>query len=198
MLYLVGMGPGDIKFLTREAVEIIERADEIITFGRISETAKLIKPQVQCVKRLFEIADLIDKTKDTAILASGDACFFGILDFLKKAGIAIDVVSPGLTSFQYLMNRLQKSWQNVSFSSLHGREQDLALIANQKMTVILTDKNNTPNKISQQLYQLGARGTITVGFNLSYDDEKIIEENIGATIPQHSELSTIVIETTGA
>ncbi len=196
MLYLVGMGPGNIKFLTQEAMDIIKQVDEVITFGRISETAKLIRPQVKCVNRLFEIADLIDHTKDTAILASGDACFFGISDFLKKADIPIDRISPGIPSFQYMMNKLQKSWQNASFSSLHGRKQDLTKIAHQKMSVILTDKNNTPNKISKQLYEIGARGTMTVGFNLSYEDEKIIKEKIGATLPHHSDLSTILIEIT--
>ncbi|MBU3916776.1 precorrin-6y C5,15-methyltransferase (decarboxylating) subunit CbiE [bacterium] len=194
MLYIVGMGPGNIKFLTREAIETIKEVDEIITFGRIAETAKLIRTPIQCVKSLTEIVSLIDPSKDTAILASGDACFFGILDYLQKTDVAIDLVVPGITSFQYLMNRLRKSWHNASFASLHGREQDLASIAKQKMTVILTDKKNTPDSISQKLYKLGARGEITVGYNLSYDDEIIIEEKIGVTIPHHSELSTIVVE----
>ena len=136
----------------------------------------------------------MDKEKEILLLASGDPNFFGIVDFLKGKGLPIKEVLPGLSSFQYLMGKLQKSWQNAFFLSLHGREDNLEKIKSHKLSILLIDKFNTPDKISKELYRLNIKGKIYVGFNLSYDDEKIIIKNIGEEIENISSLGVVIIE----
>ena len=87
MINLVGMGPGHIDYLTRNAIEIITSADRCIAFGRIAETARQITSHVTTITKLDEIARLLKHKGSITVLASGDACFFGILDFLKRKQI---------------------------------------------------------------------------------------------------------------
>lgn len=53
---------------------------------------------------------------------------------------------------------------------------------------------NTPSTISRDLYNLGIRGTIYAGFNLSYESEIIIKTQIGNEIEAISSLAVVVIE----
>ena len=41
MIKVVGMGPGNINYLTMEAINAIKSADRVIAFGRISIPQKL-------------------------------------------------------------------------------------------------------------------------------------------------------------
>lgn len=194
MIYLVGMGPGHIKYLTGIAIDTIRNADHVIAFGRIAKTARQLRPDVLSVSRLSEIIALTGQEGTTAILASGDAGFYGILDYLIKNDIKIKEVIPGISSFQYLMNKLQKSWQNASLFSLHGRDENLAEMIHSKLAVVLTDNQNSPGSISSRLFAQGARGNIYAGFNLSYDDELIVKKEIGEMFETNLTLSTVVVE----
>ena len=194
MIYLVGMGPGHIDYLTRDAIEVVTSVDRCIAFGRISETARQITRNVTTVNKLDEVVKHLKGKGDIAILASGDACFYGILDFLQGRQIAISQIVPGITSFQYMMSRLQISWQGAMFFSLHGRKQNYYDILNNGLSVILTDKHNTPELISKKLFELGGKGKIYVGYDLSYETEIIVEKELGEPIPDISNLATIVVE----
>jgi cobalt-precorrin-7 (C5)-methyltransferase len=194
MIYLVGMGPGHINYLTRDAIEIITSADRCIAFGRISETARQVTSHVTTVTKLEEVIKHLKHKGSIAVLASGDAAFYGILDFLQSKQITITQIIPGLTSFQYMMSKLQVSWQNAMFFSLHGKQQNYNELLNSDLSVILTDKTNTPDQISRKLFEIGARGTIYAGFDLSYETETILKKEIGDAIPDVSELSTVIVE----
>ncbi len=203
MIRLIGMGPGNIKYVTNDAIEKIKASSKLLAFGRIAETAEKIKGSVIRIGKVSEINEYIIEGEDEniAVLASGDPGFYGILDYLKKSGIVIGEVVPGLSSFQYMMARLGKSWHNAELLSLHGREDGLHRVLNSKLSVILTDTINTPDKISQGIYNAMENGEskfkhgkIYAGFNLSYDDEEIIIKNIGEPIPSVSSLSVVVVE----
>lgn len=75
MIKVVGMGPGNIKYLTMEAINTIKSADRVIAFGRIANTAKILVNGVIEVNRVDEIIENLDNKVTTAILASGDPCF---------------------------------------------------------------------------------------------------------------------------
>ncbi len=194
MIYLVGMGPGHIDYLTRDAIEIVSKMDHNLAFGRIAETAHQLTRNVTTVSKLEEVAKHLKHMGDTAVLASGDACFYGILDFLQSRQVKIARIIPGITSFQYMMNQLQISWQKSNFFSLHGRNQNYYDILNSDLAVILTDKHNSPDIISRKLFELGGAGTIYAGFDLSYESEIILEKQIGEPIPEVSSLSTVIID----
>ncbi len=194
MIYLVGMGPGHIDYLTRDAINVITSADKCIAFGRITETARQISSKVSTVTKLDEVLKHLKHLGSVAVLASGDACFYGILDFLQSKQVTIHKIVPGLTSFQYMMSRLQLSWQDARFFSLHGKIRNYYDILHSELSVILTDKNNGPNQISRKLYEIGGYGSIYAGFDLSYETETIIRKEIGDTFPDVSDLSTVIVE----
>ncbi|MCX7883585.1 MAG: precorrin-6y C5,15-methyltransferase (decarboxylating) subunit CbiE [Caloramator sp.] len=194
MLSIIGMGPGDIKYVTFEALEKIKCSDKVIAFGRISHTAKKITSSVITIKNLDEIKHYINEDEKTSILASGDPCFYGIADYIRRCGYKIDEIIPGISSFQYMMAKIQKNYDNVNFISLHGRNDDLQSVKCSKISVILTDKENTPNVISMKLREMGIEGDIFAGFNLSYEDEFILKARIGDSIDDISSLSLVVIE----
>jgi cobalt-precorrin-7 (C5)-methyltransferase len=194
MIRLVGMGPGSFKHITVEAIERIKAADKVIAFGRIAKTALAVRTDIQVVSRVEDVIGMLEAGADTAVLASGDPCFYGILDFLQKRGVNIDEVVPGLSSIQYMMAKLKKSWQDAALLSLHGRKVDIQSIKERKTVVILTDSKHTPNYISCCLKDHGMKGRMFVGFNLSYEDELIEEKRIGEEIEDISTLALVVIE----
>ena len=196
MISVIGMGPGQMQYLTLAAIEKIKQAKKVITFGRISKTAENLTEHMVSISRVKDIVMHINQHNDSdiAILASGDPCYYGIVDYLKSKNIAIDEVIPGISSFQYMMSKLKKSWHNAYLTSLHGREEDWERIIKSPLTVILTDHKHTPAVISNLLYERGMRGTMYAGFNLSYEDECIMRASIGEKIKAPSSLSVVVIE----
>ncbi len=194
MIRVIGMGPGSMKYVTPEAVERIKEADVVLAFGRIAETALLIRPDIQQVNRVDELLPLMDFTKEVAVLASGDPCFYGIVETLQRKKVEIEEVIPGLSSVQYLMSKLKMSWQDAALSSFHGREGSLEAIKSHQRSIVLTDSKYTPNEISQLLWQAGIRGSITAGFDLSYPTELIVKKSIGEEIQGPSILAVVVIE----
>lgn len=194
MLTVAGVGPGNPKYLTLDVKDRIEKAEMIVAFGRVGHSISSIRDDYIEVNRVDSIIEILNEDKDTLLLASGDPNFFGIVEFLKRKDVKVDTVLPGLSSFQYMMSKLQKSWQEAKFVSLHGRDHDLKDILNHGLIILLIDKINTPSYISKELDILGMKGTMYVGFNLSYNDEKIIKANIGDKIDDYSSLGVVVIE----
>ncbi|MGO1468691.1 MAG: precorrin-6y C5,15-methyltransferase (decarboxylating) subunit CbiE [Tissierella sp.] len=194
MLKIAGIGPGNPKYLTGEVLEEIKNSDYTLAFKRVKDSLRGIDPDIIEVKRVADLIEHLEKEKDLLLLATGDPNFYGIVDFIKRKGIGIEKVYPGLSSFQYLMGSLQKSWTGASFLSLHGRKDSLSGKDIDKLTVILTDKENTPSYICKRLDALNVKGKIHVGFNLSHDDEFIVTKNIGEKIEDISSLAVVVIE----
>ncbi len=194
MLSVAGVGPGNPKYLTMDVLERIMTAKTIVSFGRVADTLKDIRDDIIQVNKVVDLVDMINNKEDLLLLASGDPDFYGIVDYLKSKDLKIKEVLPGLSSFQYLMAKLQKPWQDAFFLSLHGREGNLEDLKDKKLSILLIDKDNRPDKISRNLEKLDIKGKIHVGYNLSYPDEKIISKNIGDRIEEYSSLGVVVIE----
>ena len=82
--------------------------------------------------------------------------------------------------------------------SFHGREEEreekIQRIIISPLSIILTDKTNTPDNISKLLKSRNMQGKIYAGFDLSYSDEEIVEVDIGKDIINKSSLAVVVIE----
>lgn len=194
MTVLVGVGPGNIKYLTIEAYERIKAAENIIAFGRISESIRHINENIKVVAKVEDVKDIVKNSdKELVILASGDPCFFGIVDYLKKNEIGLDAVVTGVSSLQYLMSRLKRGWNEVKPLSFHGRAFDSSCIEKGKEYFVLTDKTNSPDSISKRIFKLGFRGSMIIGANLSYEDETIAYKKIGDSIEDYG-LSVVVLK----
>ena len=146
------------------------------------------------MRSVIDIKQHLELDIETSLLASGDPCFYGIVEYLQKNGIKVVQIVPGVSSFQYLMCKLAKSWQDAYFISLHGREDAIGKIPEHRLTVLLTDENHSPDCISKTLGYLRAKGTIWTGIDLSYPDEKIVQCRIGESIRESGKVVLMVIE----
>lgn len=194
MIYVVGIGPGNPRYLLNIAEDIIFKCDYVLSYKRVKETigpmAKIIE-----IDGLKDITDFLDKNAkedvDIAVLASGDPSFYGIGSYLSKRYKVKTI--PGISCVSYMAGYENIPLNDVTTISFHGRDLDLDLISNDKI-MIYTDSKNNPNKISKWLYENGFRGNMVVGFNLSYSDESIDKYNIGDTVDIKSDLNIVYVE----
>lgn len=197
MIYIVGIGPGNKEYILPKAQQIMKDCHIVIGFERAINCIEHNNKSV--MKSLAEVLDYIkgNTEKDIAIVASGDPCFYGITDYINRNyGEEIQVI-PGISSFQYLMSKLNKSWQGAILGSIHGRREELLeKVKANRLSIWLTDKENSPDFICRELIRANIKALVYVGINLSYEDELIIsgtEKEISEM--KFSELSVVVIET---
>ncbi|MES9682004.1 precorrin-6y C5,15-methyltransferase (decarboxylating) subunit CbiE [Gottfriedia acidiceleris] len=116
---------------------------------------------------------LQSETRNVVILASGDPLFYGIGSYLSSK-IDLDIY-PYISSIQLAFARMKERWQDAYFTSVHGRSiKGLAQRVDGKKTIaILTDTENSPNKIAQYLLSFGmTEYEAFVGENLGSDQER--------------------------
>ena len=197
MIYIVGIGPGNKEYILPKAQQIMKDCHIVIGFERAINSIEHNNKSV--MKSLTEVLNYIkgNKGQNIAIVASGDPCFYGITDYINKNyGEEIQVI-PGISSFQYLMSKLNKSWQGAILGSIHGRKEELLeKVKSNRLSIWLTDKENSPDFICRELIRSNIKALVYVGINLSYEDELIIrgtEKEISEM--KFSELSVVVIET---
>ncbi|MDO5714282.1 MAG: precorrin-6y C5,15-methyltransferase (decarboxylating) subunit CbiE [Tissierellia bacterium] len=194
MLIVAGVGPGNPKYLTREVYELIIQEENIIAFGRVSRTLQDIRKDIVGISSVGEILEYIDKYENLLILASGDPLFYGITSYLKTKGYHPDKICPGISSFQYLSCKCQIPWNKARFFSLHGRDFNLKDLLEIPLAIGFIDKNHLPTQISKALYELGIRGYLIIGYDLSYEEEKIERIPIGESCSDITDLAVMVIE----
>lgn len=134
--------------------------------------------------------------KNIAVVASGDPLFFGITEYIKREYKKDIEIIPGISSFQYFMGKLNKSWNNAYLGSLHGREDEfLKVVKKNSISIWLTDSKNSPDKLAELLFANGLNPYMYVGEELSYENERILEGQ--AEIIKNeifSKLSIVIIE----
>ncbi|AVP64553.1 precorrin-6y C5,15-methyltransferase (decarboxylating) subunit CbiE [Clostridium botulinum] len=177
-VYIVGLGPGHKDYMLQGAINNLEKVDIIIGFKRAIESLDFIKNNKKIVNKLSEILDYIKENKDKniSIVASGDPCFYGISNYIKNNYEGKIEIIPGISSYQYMMAKINESWQNSFLGSLHGREEEfIEKVKSYKKSIWLTDKNNSSDKLCGILTENNIKAEVIVGENLSYKDEKIIK-----------------------
>ncbi len=179
MVYIVGIGPGHRDYIMPKAVKVMENVDLIVGFGRIMESVDFINTKKMTVEKINQIINILNsnKDKDIAIVASGDPLFYGITEYVRKNYFDKIEIVPGISSFQYFMGKLNKSWHNAYLGSLHGREDEfLSKVRENKISIWLTDKKNTPNVLAEKLVNNGLDVFMYIGENLSYKNEKVTQK----------------------
>lgn len=112
------------------------------------------------------------------VFASGDPLFFGIGNTLcREFPDAFIEVFPTFNSLQMLAHRLLLPYGTASVVTLTGRPWqalDKALIDNQRLIAVLTDKVKTPNAIAQRMLAFGYNSyTMLLGERLGGPDERV-------------------------
>lgn len=111
MLYVVGLGPGDVKQMTPEAQEVLKEVDVIVGY---TTYIKLVREFIKGkeivntgmrreVDRCQAAIDLAKEGKEVAVISSGDAGIYAmaglIYELLESSKEDLDVkVIPGITA----------------------------------------------------------------------------------------------------
>ena len=185
-IYIIGAGMGICDCLTLEAKRAIEESDAV--FG-----AKRIVQNISCGEKheLYLAKDIIPVLEDrniqkAAILFSGDTGFFSgataMIRELRKWRKDLDIrVLPGISSFSALSARMEESYDDAEFFSIHGRRSEenfSGLIEkvryHKKVFVLLSGPEDIP-EIASRMKECGIDGRLTAGLNLYSDREHIKE-----------------------
>lgn len=193
MITLVGAGPGGRGSMTLDAVEAVRSADRVVAFPRLKESLEFIRKDIVEVRRISEVEDAVGEDH-LAVVVSGDPLFYGLAATLKRKGIEIYRVVPGISSMQYAASKLQIPWHSMAFHSFHGREVDLNLLLNEKISCVLLDKNYSLTDLSEGLKEKGADGLIHGASYLSYENEILETKSIGESFNIDGDLALGVIE----
>ena len=180
-IYVVGLGPGNLDFITGAGRKAIEECEAAVGGKRqLEEIDSLLSSQCERYElgKLIEVIDYLKSRqgKKIAVVVSGDTGFYSLLPFLKKyfSNEELEVI-PGISSYQYLFSRIGECWQNYTLASAHGRDFDyIAALKKGQGVVLLTDDKNTPYVIAKNIFEAGiCDAELVIGERLSYPDEKI-------------------------
>ncbi|MGO1368727.1 precorrin-6y C5,15-methyltransferase (decarboxylating) subunit CbiE [Senegalia sp. (in: firmicutes)] len=200
-IHIIGLGPGHEDYMLPIARKKINESDIIIGAKRNLENIDTSdKETFDISKGLSKMIDYINENienKTIAVVVSGDTGFFSLKSFIKKNLKDVEMnIIPGISSVQYIFSRINESWEDAYFLSLHGRNEDiLEIVKSNKKIAILTDKIWNPQKIAKELVDNNIKNKIIyVGENLSYDDEKIYKGSPKDIIGiKNSNLNVVVI-----
>ena len=129
MLYIVGIGPGNNKYITEVAKDIIDNSEIIIAGKRNIEALGNIEKEIFYISsNLNEMKNYIlnNAQKNIVVLASGDPLIYGIASYINReleGKIDIKIIA-GISSIQYAFSAFAIDMNDVYISSSHGREPD--------------------------------------------------------------------------
>lgn len=180
---IIGIGVGNPSFFSQNTIKSINNADCLIGAGRmLKEFSHMEKEKFESID-LREIYNYIINSdyKYFGVLVSGDTGFYSLskklTEFLLKNGEVEVTNIPAISSLQYFCSKLNLPWDNIKLLSSHGRTANIVSeIMFHKKIFMITDKSSSPDKICEVLCSKGlGHLKVSVGENLSYSNEKIIE-----------------------
>lgn len=191
-IYIIGIGPGSSKYLTKKAVDTVKTSDYTVGSTRAIDLFDDVNNKIA-----FNVKDLLDKLEKgvdlaiegntVSILSTGDPGFSGVLNTVLRIANEknfpeekIEVI-PGISSLQLAAARNHIQWDNANVMTFHGREniEDiLKVINNGKTTIALPSKK--VRDMAQFLLDNGVdeHREVVVCERLSYDDEKIVQSTL--------------------
>ena len=92
--------------------------------------------------------------KKIVVLASGDPNFYGIANYLRQTiGKEFIDIIPNVSSMQLAFARIQESWEDAVFTSVHSRSMNrlAEIVRTNDKVCILTDEKNNPAVIAREL-----------------------------------------------
>ena len=106
MINIIGLGPGNLDYITKKGENLISTSDVLIGGKRNLESIKNFEGEkIVLDSNLREIIEYINnnKEKQISIIASGDPLIYGIGRYLSKNidNKMLNVVS-GISSLQYI------------------------------------------------------------------------------------------------
>jgi cobalt-precorrin-7 (C5)-methyltransferase len=202
-VYVLGVGPGSPDYVLPIVTKIVGQSEVVVGGQRNLDIFDTRGKQTMIIKNnLREVVDFIKAKKDThkvAVLVSGDPGFYSMLNYLSGYFSREELeVIPGISSIQYLICKMKTWWQDAYVTSLHGRmdENFINIVKNNSKVALLTDYKLSPDAIARYLIANGIKDKkVTVGENLSYEDERIVEGSLEEISQMNNfKMSVMVIE----
>lgn len=198
---IIGIGPGSINTMTKEAIDYIGNADILIGQRRMLaagiELRKYLKKDIDipCIDEYSSQAIIeflknnSESYKRIALLVSGDSGFYSGASNLYKTlskevnnktssfyNYDIGVLS-GVSSLSYMASKLCMSWNDAYIMSVHGKEKNVAdKVLHHKKVFMITSGEEKTAKIINSLVDAGLGSVdVYVGEMLSYAQEKLFK-----------------------
>ena len=202
MVYIVGLGPGSKDYILPKAIDTLKKSNVIIGFKRLINDLDFINTNKIVISSLRETLEYIQQNGQDNIIslvASGDPTFFGISEYIKKNYPGNIVVIPGISSFQYLTTKLNKSWNYAFTGSVHARNEDfIEKVKVNKLSIWLTDNKNNSAFLCKLLNENNIECTVIIGEHLSYENERILKGNPIEFINEEvSNMAILIVEKEG-
>lgn len=187
LIHAVGMGmcPDD---LSQRHLEIIENADFLVGADRhlkwfADHRAKKRKIDSPISGVLADIETLA-QSGTVAVLASGDPLFYGIgTTLIRHFGKDRVTIYPNVSSMAAAFGRINCSWHEAAAVSMHARDGRRGLmlaLASAKPVFVLTDPENSPDRVAQMVVQdFSDAVAIWVAERMGYEDERVYNPDIG-------------------
>lgn len=197
---VVGIGPGDPRYLTPAAREAIEQAQVLVGGRRQLETfARPDQEQYVIENNLVQVSAYIKSKagQRLVVLASGDPGLFSIGSYLARelGPHSLDII-PGISSVQLMFARLRLPWQDATILSAHGRgpEKLEALLSMPGLSAVLTGGDHTPQALAAYLLDKGMNNVrVAVGHALSLPEECLVDTNLKELARDTSDYSNSVM-----
>ena len=187
-LILAGAGMGDKSSMTEEVIEAVNKADAVFGAKRLLDGI-----QNKDCYNLFRAEDVLEvisnhpEYKKNIVLFSGDSGFYSgsksfIRDMetsLKKSDLKVSVL-PGISSVSYLASKLGESYEDAGIYSLHGRfskenlNEILWNIKYREKAFVLFSGMQDVKSLAKGMKDRGIEGHLTLGINLSSEDEELV------------------------
>lgn len=176
---LVGIGMGAEATMTKEAKDAVSSAELLIGAARMLDGFGTEGQDKFVSYKPEEIRDYIAKHPSyqrVAVLLSGDTGFYsGAKKLLQLLDGDTEVIC-GISSMIYFAGRLKTTWEDILPVSLHGRSCNIiGLLKEHPRIFALAGSEKICGQICRKLTEYGMGDTqVSVGENLSYENEKII------------------------
>ncbi len=187
VIVLAGYGCGSDGCVTTDVSEAIRSADAVFGAGRLlSGIAAHRTYPMYLADDIIGVLEREKRIRRAVVLFSGDS---GFCSGAKKAFARIkewdpraDVkILPGILSLSYLAARIGVSYEDALLYSIHGQNDDAHIahlaekIRYHEKTFVIVSGDEDIRKIGARLECVCPTACMTIGKNLSYADEALIE-----------------------
>ncbi len=175
VISVVGMGPGNSSFLTREAIVALETADTIFGSKRqLQEVSNITTATKELLpKKLADLKTIQHKGKEVVILASGDPLLYGIGNWAMTHFPEEVRIIPGISSIQIMFHKIGLPMNDCFITSSHGKTPDFDFLLQHSKVAMVTDTLIGPYEIAQEILKRDLKKNIYIGENLSSAEERI-------------------------
>lgn len=198
MIHIIGMGPGDVGYLTKEGERLLQKVEILVGGKRHLEAQRNFRGEkIVLGNNLDEVVNCLRQyaaKKEIGVLASGDPLVYGIGKYLTQhfPKEHLHIVS-GISAVQYFFSRLQLDMNDLYITSSHGKVPDFDFLLAHEKVAMVTDGKIGPSEIAEEILKRGLNKILYIGENLSYKEECITSGKANEIIGKKYGMNVVVI-----